>query len=106
LKKRLRTLFIPSEYVTIDISAHDKNSFTGKSEKEVPKSTTIIRKKREDIEKSVRESEEKAGEKPSDSWYRHWESEGEDAPDKPKKLGGNRRPKPFNYSNDKDDKDN
>lgn len=91
--------------VTIDISAHEKNTFTGKGEKQVPKSTTTILKKREEVEKAVRESEEKAGEKPSDTWYRHWESEGETDSNKPKKLGGNRRPKPFNFNDDKEDKD-
>lgn len=83
--------------VTIDISAHEKNTFTGKGEKEVQKSTKTIIKKREDIEKAEIESKEKNQEKPSGDWYRHWEKEGEDA-SKPKKLGGNKRVKPFNYN--------
>lgn len=94
--------------VTLDISAHEKNTFTGKNEKvPVSKSTTTKLKKREDIEKAVRENEEKAQEKPTDTWYRHWEKqEGEEAQqdNKPKKLGGNKRVKPFNY-NDSNDKD-
>lgn len=84
--------------VTIDISAHEKNTFTGKGEKEVSKSTTTRLKKREEIEKSVRENEEKKRSQSSDSWYRHWEKEGEDDPSKQKKLGGNKRPRAFNYT--------
>lgn len=86
--------------VTLDISAHEKNTFTGKNEKVVQKSTKTIIKKREDIEKSAIESKEKNQEKPSDTWYRHWEKEGEDT-NKPKRLGGNKRVKPFNF-NDQD----
>lgn len=86
--------------VTIDISAHEKNTFTGKNEKvSVSKSTTTKLKKREDIEKSVRENEEKTQDKPADTWYRHWEKpEGEEQDNKPKKLGGNKRVKPFNFN--------
>lgn len=92
--------------ITIDISAHEKNTFTGKNEKvSVPKSTTTILKKREEVEKAVRESEEKSQEKPSGTWYRHWENNGEE-PKGPKKLGGNRRPKPFAYTDsDKEEND-
>jgi ferredoxin len=92
--------------VTIDISIHEKNTFTGKGEKQapVPKSTSTILKKREDVEKAVRESEEKGREKSSDSWYRHWEGEDQD-PQRPKKLGGNRRPKTFSYNEPDSDKD-
>jgi ferredoxin len=91
--------------VTLDISAHEKNTFTGKGEKQVPKSTSTILKKKEEVEKSVRENEEKSKEKRSDDWYRHWESEEED-PNKPKKLGGNKKPKAFNYSDSTDKKEN
>ena len=84
--------------VTLDISAHEKNTFTGKGEKTVSKSTTTKLKKREDIEKEAIESKEKNQEKPSDTWYRHWEKEGEDVSNKPKKLGGNKRVKPFNFN--------
>ena len=92
--------------VTLDITAHDKSTTSTKTESNsVSKSTTTIRKKREDVEKAVRENEKESQEKPSDTWYRHWEKEAED-PNKPKKLGGNRRPKSFNFSEtDKDDKD-
>lgn len=90
--------------VTIDISAHDKNTFTGKSEKLVQKSTSTILKKREEVEKSVRENEEKSREKPADDWYRHWEK-GSEEPDKPKKLGGNKKPKAFSFNDSDDSKD-
>lgn len=87
--------------VTLDITAHDKS--TSSKPTSVPKSTTTKLKKREDIEKSVRQNEEKPQPKPSDDWYRHWEKEGEEA-STIKKLGGNKRPKPFNYNeSDKDD---
>lgn len=92
--------------VTLDISAHEKNTFTGKGEKSVSKSTTTKLKKRADIEKSEIESKEKSQEKPTDTWYRHWEKEGED-PSKPRKLGGNKRVKPFDFNetdNDESDK--
>jgi ferredoxin, 2Fe-2S len=99
--------------VTLDISAHDKNTFTGKNEAskgvQGQKATKTIVKKREDIEKAAIESKEKNQEKPSDTWYRHWEKgEGEDAADsnKPKKLGGNKRVKPFHYNEpDKEETD-
>lgn len=94
--------------VTLDISNHDKNLFTGKNEKPktatVPKSTGTILKKRDVIEKSVRESEENAQVKPADTWYKHWEKEEAEDPLKPKRLGGNKRPRPFKYS-ENDDKD-
>ncbi len=83
--------------VTLDISAHEKIAFTGKGEKPVQKSTKTIVKKREDIEKAEAESKEKNQETPSGDWYRHWEKEGQD-PNKPKKLGGNKRVKPFNFN--------
>lgn len=88
--------------VTLDISAHEK----GKKESSETvhqgvgrgqKSTKTMLKKREDREKEAIESKEKSQEKPSDTWYRHWEKEEED-PNKPKKLGGNKRVKPFNYN--------
>ncbi len=84
--------------VTLDISAHEKNTFTGKNEESRgQKSTKTVLKKREDVEKAAIESKEKNQEKPSDTWYRHWEKEGEDS-SKPKRLGGNKRVKPFNFN--------
>jgi len=86
--------------VTIDISHHEKKTTTTVS---VPKGTTVRLKKKEEIEKSVRENEEKNQVKSSDSWYRHWEKN-EDNDSKVKKLGGNKRPRAFNY-NDSDEQD-
>jgi len=80
--------------VTLDITAHDKS--TGGSET-TPKPTKTIIKKREEIEKSVRENEERSAEKPQQDWYRHWEKEGQEE-NKPKKLGGNKRPRPFKFT--------
>jgi ferredoxin len=96
--------------VTLDISAHEKNSFTGKNETGLGaqggapghKSTKTIIKKREDIERAEIESKEKSQEKASGDWYRHWEKEGDDAAgSKPRRLGGNKRVKPFTF-NDND----
>lgn len=86
--------------VTLDVSAHEKS--TQKVDKPAPKSPTRL-KKRVEIEKSVRESEEKNQAKPQDTWYRHWEKEDDDA-SKPKRVGGNKRPRPFKFSDpDTDD---
>lgn len=94
--------------ITLDVSAHEKNSFTGKGEKSVgsvSKSTQTLLKKKADLENEASQSKEKSGEKPSSSWYRHWENKDEDAPAKKKNLGGNRRPKPFKYSDDSGNND-
>jgi len=90
--------------VTIDISAHEKSATSAKSTSSVPKSTTTKLKKREDLVKLARENEEKSQVKPEGTWYRHWEKEAED-PNKPKKLGGNKRPKSFNYNDTDKDED-
>lgn len=88
--------------VTIDISAHEKKAAPVKETTVVKKSSTRL-KKREDVEKTVKEREEKSEARPKDTWFKHWEKEEED-PNKPKKLGGNKRPRPFNYSEtDKDE---
>ncbi len=93
--------------VTLDITAHDKSTSGAISAPKPPK--TIV-KKREEVVKAERENEEKSREKPSEDWYRHWENEGEagNDPSRPKKLGGGKRPRPFNYSetDDTDKKDN
>lgn len=96
--------------VTLDISAHEKDSTSVKKKpfkaSSGPKSTTTILKKKEEVEKAVRENEEKSQEKPSENWYRHWESAEADDPSKPKRLGGNKKPKAFNFNNnDSEDKD-
>jgi len=88
--------------VTIDISLHDKNTFTGKNEKPVSKPNVILKKK-EDI--PVISQEDKSQEKNSPGWFKHWEKD-QDNKDTVKKLGGNKRPKPFQYSDsDKDQKE-
>jgi uncharacterized 2Fe-2S/4Fe-4S cluster protein (DUF4445 family) len=84
--------------VTLDITGHEKTAKTpSASSMQGQKSTKTLLKKREDVEKSEMESKEKNQEKPSDPWYRHWEKEDGD-PNKPKKLGGNKRVKPFNFN--------
>lgn len=80
--------------VTIDITAHDKST---SSAPVGPKSTTVVRKKREEVAKAARENEEKSREKPPEDWYRHWENQDDD-PSKPKRLGGGKKPRAFNYS--------
>lgn len=95
--------------VTIDISAHEKNSSASQKETgSVSKSSQVLVRKREEIEKAVRINEEKAQEQKPDTWYKHWEK-GEEAPTDhavpgPKRLGGNKRVKPFRYA-DKDEDD-
>lgn len=92
--------------VTLDITLHDKSTSSSKIDGpgvvQGQKSTKTMLKKREDIEKSAMESKEKNREKPSDPWYRHWEKEDEDS-DKPKKLGGNKRVKPFQFNEPEND---
>lgn len=91
--------------VTLDISAHEKPSASATSQKSVPKSTTTRLKKRDDLVKAVRENEENPQPKPADTWYRHWEKEGSEEPSNaPKRLGGNKKPKAFKFSEaDKDE---
>lgn len=96
--------------VTLDISAHEKNALPGKNEKPTAvqgqKSTKTMLKKREEREKAEIESKEKSQEKASDSWYRHWEKEGDTTDNKPRKLGGNKRVKPFQYNDSDKNEDN
>ena len=88
--------------VTLDITLHDKTTSSAKSGASAgPKSTRTVLKKREEVQKAVRENEEKNRDKPSDDWYRHWENGVED-PSKPKKLGGGKKPRAFNYSDSED----
>lgn len=97
--------------VTIDVSAHEKGKSKGKleiSNEPVSKSTQTILKKRDDLVKEEIESKEKTRENPSPTWYRHWEKKDGDeegAPAKAKNLGGNKRPRPFKYSDDSGNKD-
>lgn len=83
--------------VTLDITAHEKKSKNAVASTSGSKSTGVKLKKREDLEKIANESKEKNQDKPSDTWYRHWEKEGEDS-NKPKRLGGNKRVKPFTFN--------
>ncbi len=87
--------------VTLDITLHEKNTFTGKNEKpsvvQGQKGTKTLLKKRVESENGESESKEKNQEKPGQDWYRHWEKENTD-PNKPKKLGGNKRVKPFSFN--------
>jgi ferredoxin, 2Fe-2S len=104
-KERLSCQVRVTGDVTIDVSSHEKNTFSGKGEKAAPKSSNVRLKKREDLEKSIREAEEKSQTKPTDTWFKHWEKGSED-PNKPKKLGGNKRPRAFNFNDpDKDEQD-
>lgn len=104
-KERLSCQTKVSGDVTLDISAHEKGA-NSKSEKVAigPKSSQTLLRKRDDIVKTIRENEEKSQEKPADTWFKHWENDEAHDPSKPKKLGGNRRVKPFNFTDsDKDD---
>jgi ferredoxin len=87
--------------VTLDISSHDKNTFTGKNEKsqspQGQKSTKTMLKKRVELDKDLEESKENVQDKSSQNWYRHWEKENQD-PNRPKKVGGNKRVKPFRFN--------
>ncbi|HLT21948.1 MAG TPA: 2Fe-2S iron-sulfur cluster-binding protein [Bacteriovoracaceae bacterium] len=88
---------------TIDISAHDKNTFTGKNEVQKPQ---VRLKKKEEVEKTLKEREERAPRGKGDTWFKHWEKgeEGEsEGATKAKKLGGNKRPKPFKFSTSDED---
>jgi ferredoxin len=92
--------------ITIDISAHEKNSSTSKNDVSTgPKSSQVLVRKREEIEKSVRINEEKAQEGNPDTWYKHWEKGAENpaSANAPKRLGGNKRAKPFKYSDKNED---
>jgi ferredoxin len=90
--------------VTLDISIHDKNTFTGKNETpKGQKSTKTMLKKRDDIQKAAIESKEKLQDNSGDTWYRHWEKDETPDDSKFKKLGGNKRVKPFQFNDSSDD---
>ena len=78
--------------VAIDITSHAKA--------DAPK-PQIRLKKKEEVEKVLKEREERAPRGKGDTWFKHWEK-GEEAQtpndNKAKKLGGNKRPKSFKYS--------
>lgn len=77
----------------IDISAHAK---TVVSTGPVSKSAKTLVRKRESLQETASKSQEKDAAKKPDDWYRHWDKPENKDPSKPKHLGGNKRPKPFN----------
>lgn len=91
---------------TIDISAHEKKVTLSKEGPgaKAPKPGVVVRKKDEVLEKQqARELEKEAAQRPKDSWHKHWEkTEDKDASNRPKHLGGNKRPKPFTTGGDPD----
>lgn len=91
--------------VTIDITMHDKSTSSVARKDQGQKSTKTMLKKRDEIEKAAIESKEKIQEKSPETWYRHWEKESEDV-NKPKKLGGSKRVKPFDFNEPDNDENN
>lgn len=91
--------------VTLDISHHEKGASTPQV---VSKATRTKLKKREDVEKSARENEEKSQVKAPETWYKHWEKDGKEVVEdnKPKKLGGGKRPRAFDFNETDDSEDN
>lgn len=90
---------------TVDISAHEKTvSLSKEGPAKAPKAQVVVRKKDEVLEKQqARELQKQA--KPKDTWHKHWEKTDEKDPDavqRPKHLGGNKRPKPFTTGGDPD----
>lgn len=79
---------------SIDITEHAKKPVA--TSKPVSKSSTVLKRTRESLQESASRSQEKDGVKKPDDWYRHWDKQEAKDPSKPKHLGGNKRPKPFN----------
>ncbi len=100
--------------VTIDTSVHDKekdedareNKTTKRQPAPKPPARPVVRK-RDEVAKVKEERAKEFQEKQKDnfSWERHWEKKEEnpELANKPKKLGGGKRPRPFNYKNDEVD---
>ena len=85
----------------IDISAHERKKSTASAA--VSKSSSVIVRKREDLQEAASKSQEKVEVKKEDDWYRHWDKpEGSDASKPPAKLGGGKRPKPFKTTSEDD----
>lgn len=97
-KERLSCQVRVTGSVTIDISAHEKKSRSKPAP--VSKSPSVIIRKKDDVQETVPKSQEKDGEKKADAWYRHWEKPEEAEGVMPRKLGGGKRPRPFNTDND------
>lgn len=102
-KERLACQTCISGDVTIDISNHDKDrdekSMRNKAGK-FAKKKPIVRKKDEAEQIKVQKMQERdadqAQKEASDKeWQKHWDRPAD--PNKPKKLGGNRRPKAKKY---------
>lgn len=99
-KERLACQTCLTGDVTVDLSGHDKARDEQKLRQKTSKFSKkkAIRRTKDDVEKMSKEREEEyaaseeAGRKKSDEWKRHWENTEKD-PLKPKRLGGNKRPK-------------
>lgn len=99
-KERLACQTCLTGDATIDLSAHDKAQDEQKLRQKTGRFSKkkAIRRKKDEVEKINEERQqewhanEEKGRQTSEEWKRHWEK-GEKDPMKPKKLGGNRRPK-------------
>ena len=95
-KERLACQLKINGEVSIDISKHDKaideDRLKNKNNRRPP---TKVRKK-EEVEETHQERMQNREEKDKEraSWQKHWENDKD--PMKPKRLGGGKRPKPFN----------
>jgi ferredoxin len=100
-KERLSCQVRVTGSVTIDISGHEKKSKSKSAP--VPKSPSVIVRKKEELQETASKSQEKDSEKKADAWYRHWEKPDVAEGTLPRKLGGGKRPRPFNTDNDPDE---
>lgn len=99
--------------ITVDTSVHDKEYDALDREvktkrRPAPKAPArpLVRKKDEVVKvKEERQKEYQVKQKENFSWERHWEKKEEnpELANKPKKLGGGKRPRPFSYRNDEVD---
>lgn len=81
--------------ITIDISQHMSEKMTSSSPQKAKK---VVVRKKADLPPPV---EEKPTAPTDPAWFKHWEKEDKD-PNQAKRLGGNKRPKPFTYQDDSD----
>jgi len=99
-KERLSCQLKVTGDVTIDISAHEKNSSTSKNTAAPAKSSVLVRKKDEVVKRQEEKQEQREQKKP-EQWFKHWEKDkAADEASKVKNLGGNKRPKPFQVPED------
>ncbi len=91
----------------IDISAHEKTiSLSKDAPKVVSKNPSVVVRKKEEVQEKQLKSQEKEGAKQQDAWYRHWEKPNDkEASERPKHLGGNKRPKPFTIKDPSTDRE-